>query len=340
MLTTTEAARPAAAPRRGGRSRIAYLARIARVYANKSSGPLSFWYEQPRLNERAFEDGAAYFMQFQGKAGYRGPFDAAGVPILDYKGDIGPQHNPIAIAQYGLARYNRWLDTRGAEDERAWNAVARWLATEMRPNEFGVRVWMHDFDWPYREMLKAPWYSGLAQGNGLSMLVRAARETRDSSLSDAAHAAWRPFLLDVSQGGVMVRDGQGDLWIEEYLVEPPSHILNGFMWAVWGVYDYARWSGREDAWAIWHDCAGTLERRFHEFDTGWWSLYESRHEGREMPASSYYHGLHITQLRVMHRLTGNAFFADAADRFEAYAVSRTNRFRALAVKAIFKLRNY
>ena len=42
--------RPACRHRRAS-SRLAYLARIARVYANRSSGPLSFWYEQP-LAER------------------------------------------------------------------------------------------------------------------------------------------------------------------------------------------------------------------------------------------------------------------------------------------------
>ena len=50
-------------------------------------------------------------MRFQGKAAYAGPFDSAGVPLLDYRGDIGRQHNPIAIAQYGLARFNRWCST-------------------------------------------------------------------------------------------------------------------------------------------------------------------------------------------------------------------------------------
>jgi glycosyltransferase involved in cell wall biosynthesis len=53
-------------------------------------------------------------MRFQAKAAYAGPFDGAGVPLLDYRGDIGSQHNPIAIAQYGLARFNRWCNTPDA----------------------------------------------------------------------------------------------------------------------------------------------------------------------------------------------------------------------------------
>jgi hypothetical protein len=319
--------------------RLAYLARVLRVYAHRGSGPLSFWYEQPLVNERAF-DGDEYFMAFAGKAGYKGPFDAAGIPLLDYQGDIGRQYNPIAVAQYGLARFNRWSVGRAERDREAWISVAGWLARELRPNRHGVRVWMHDFDWPYRQLLQAPWYSGLAQGNGVSLLVRAARATGDDVYRDAAHTAFESLLRPVSDGGVLITDEHGDVWIEEYLVHTPTHILNGFIWALWGVYDYAQWSGRTEAAQLWTSCVGTLQRRLGEFDTGWWSLYEARDGTREMLASRYYHTLHITQLRIMHRLTGLELFAETADRFQSYLDRASNRAHAFARKAIFKLRHY
>jgi len=50
--------------------------------------------------------------------------------------------------------------------------------------------------------------------------------------------------------------------------------------------------------------------------------------------------LHIVQLRVMHRLTGEEKFAQVADRWEGYARSRINRARALAYKSAFKLGYY
>lgn len=323
---------------RGGR--LAYLARVLRVYAQPHSGPLSFWYERPELNESAFGGGAQYFMRFKGKARYTGPFDHAGIPLLDYRGDIGKQYNPIAIAQYGLARFNQWSTSGASEDYAAWIRVAEWLRHEMRPNDRGVQVWMHDFNWPYRQLLRAPWYSGLAQGNGVSMLVRAAQATSNSVYAEAAHLAFESLRRDVAEGGVLVTDDRGDLWIEEYLVEPPSHILNGFIWALWGLYDYAEWSGRPEASQLWDTCVRTLQRHLGEFDTGWWSLYEARDGNREMLASRYYHTLHITQLQVMHRLTGIDAFAEYSTRFQSYLDSPSNQLRAFARKAIFKLRNY
>lgn len=327
--------------RRKGASagRLAYLTRVIRVYAHRGSGPLSFWYEQPEVNEQAF-GGVGYFMTFAGKARYKGPFDAGGIPLLNYQGDIGRRHNPIAIAQYGLARFNRWSTTGAREDRAAWIGVADWLARELRSNGHGVRVWMHDFDWPYRQVLRAPWYSGLAQGHGVSLLVRAAKATGEKRYADAADAAFESLRRPVSAGGVLATDARGDVWIEEYLVDPPSHILNGFMWALWGIYDYAQWSGCPKATQVWTACVGTLQRRLDEFDTGWWSLYEARDGSREMLASHYYHRLHITQLEVIHRLTGIGLFADTAARFQSYLDSPSNRAQAFARKAIFKLRHY
>jgi heparosan-N-sulfate-glucuronate 5-epimerase len=310
------------------------------VYARPSAGPLSFWYEQPEMNGRAFGGGPDYFMRFAGKAEYEGPFDGDGIPLLDYRGSIGLQYNPIATAQYGLARFNVWAAVPTPANRAPWVAAVEWLVDEMRPNRHGVRVWMHEFDWPYKQTLEAPWYSGLAQGNGLSLLVRAARETDDDKYANAAHEAFEPMRLPVTEGGVLVTEPPDQAWIEEYIVDRPGHILNGFMWALWGVYDYAVWSGRSEAWRLWDRGVATLERRLSEFDTGWWSRYEVVDQGREVLASRYYHTLHITQLRVMHRLTGIERFASYADRFQAYLDRPANRVHALVRKAFFKLRHY
>jgi len=50
--------------------------------------------------------------------------------------------------------------------------------------------------------------------------------------------------------------------------------------------------------------------------------------------------LHIVQLRVMHRLTGEEKFAEVADRWQDYTRSRINRARALCYKTAFKLCYY
>jgi hypothetical protein len=210
----------------------------------------------------------------------------------------------------------------------------------LEQNSHGIWVWNHHFDWEYRDTLKAPWYSGLAQGQGVSLLLRAHAQTREEKYLEASGRAFVPLTRLITEGGVLIEDEERNLWIEEYLVNPPTHILNGFMWALWGVFDF--WLARSDrpAKEIFERGAQTLARNLPRFDTGYWSLYEQSGTRLKMLASPFYHGLHIVQLRVMARLTGQKVFAEFADRWESYAQRRTNRARALIEKSAFKLFYY
>lgn len=322
--------------------RLDYYRRLAAAYVLGRRSHLTFWHDRPEANEAAPVDSLGpYYMTFAAKAGYAGPFDASGVPLLDYRGAIGRQYNPIATAQYGLARHSRFCATRDAADREAFLCQADWLAANLEPNGHGVPVWHHHFDWNYVQRLKAPWYSGLAQGQGISLLVRAHAETGDSRYMDAALAAFRTFTLDVREGGVICRDGDSGMWIEEYIVDPPTHILNGFIWALWGIRDLTLAGTETRAEELWESCVATLARNLHRFDTGFWSLYDlSRPVGLRMISSRFYHGLHVVQLRIMFRLTGQETFREYADTWEGYGQRWLNRQRSLVHKAAFKLLHY
>jgi hypothetical protein len=157
---------------------------------------------------------------------------------------------------------------------------------------------------------------------------------------DSAAAAFRSFLVSTDRGGVTFTDAQGDLWFEEYILAPPTHILNGFIWALWGVYDFYLAAGSAEARELFAAGVKTLHTNLHRYDLGFWSLYEQSRTRLPMIASPFYHRLHITQLRGMHRLTGDGIFAQFADRWQRYAHSRTKRTRALCYKGAFKLCHY
>ena len=324
-----------------------YYRRILPAYLGSGRSQLTFWHETPEISARAKahvtdqrRELGPYYMLFREKADYAGAYDAAGVPMLDYRGAIGLQYNPIAIAQWGLANYNRFCETADATRLQRTLKAADWLADNLEQNPHGLWVWNHHFDWEYRNTLKAPWYSGLAQGQGVSLLLRAHAQTRCAKYRQAAEQAFASLTQPIVEGGVLFEDDEQDLWIEEYLVDPPTHILNGFMWALWGVFDF--WLAREDAAAkqIFERGIQTLLHNLPRFDTGYWSLYEQSGARLKMLASPFYHRLHIVQLRVMASLTGDGRFAEFAERWEGYAQQRANRARALVEKSIFKLLHY
>ena len=322
-------------------SRLRYLRRVARSYVGPGASQLSFWHETPTVNpDLSIDKLGPYYMTFSSKADYDATLDSAEIPMLDYHGAIGPQYNPIAIAQFGLGNYNEYSRTNDPDRLRKAALVADWLLANLQPNAQGLKVWNHHFDWEYRTTLRAPWYSGLAQGQGISLLLRAHAATGQDEYLNGALEAFEPMLEEVDRGGVLFTDRVGDPWIEEYIVSPPTHILNGFMWALWGVYDLHLHTGDTRAKDLFERCITTLERNLQSYDTGYWSMYEHSGTRMKMLASPFYHSLHIVQLRVMHLLTGREVFRDFADRWERYAESRLKRSYSLAYKVMFKLWYY
>ena len=329
--------------------RLHYYNRLFSAYLVSDKSQLAFWHDTPEENLRATIDALGeYYMAFSQKARYTAHLDAVGIPMLDYRGTIGLHYNPIAISQWGLGNYNLFRGSRSSQDQnletqpykQKFLAASDWLVSHLKKNSSSVWVWNHYFDWEYRDTLKAPWYSGLAQGQGISLLVRAHAATGKSEYLDSARRAFDSFLKSTSEGGVLFLDEQNQSWVEEYIVSPPTHILNGFIWAAWGIRDYFLATKDRNAEKLFEQVIHTLLANLHKYDLGFWSLYEQSGTRLPMLASPFYHQLHIVQLRVMYRLTGQKLFAEFADRWQAYADRWSNRARALCYKSVFKLCYY
>ena len=174
----------------------------------------------------------------------------------------------------------------------------------------------------------------------MSLLCRAHRDTGRVVYRELATQAFRALTLDVEAGGVRLADGTDGAWLEETVVDPPTHILNGFLWAIWGVYDYAALTDSPEAESLVRACAHTLERNLRHFDSGFWSLYEQSGTRWPMLASRFYHQLHISQLSITARLLDMPELGEWAARWAGYARNRLCRRRALAQKALFKLCYY
>jgi heparosan-N-sulfate-glucuronate 5-epimerase len=320
--------------------RINYWRRLVGAYLIPGRSQLTFWHGRPEVNLEV-EAGSLgqYHQLFAGKADYPGPYDSAGIPKLNYHGKIGEQYNPIAIAQYGLGNYNLYIRSGDADRKDNFLRIASWLLDNLEISPAGTCVWNHNFDWEYRDVLWSPWFSALSQGQGLSLLVRAHAETGDQRYATAADRVFETFTRGLNDGGVTYV-GDGGTWFEEALIEPTTHILNGHMWAAWGVYDYYIHTKSEEAGKLWQAAVDTTLDNLERFDTGYWSLYDQSGRRMNMLASGFYHSLHIVQLRIMHRLTGEPAFEEWADRWAGFAGRTFNRRRAFVHKVVFKLLYY
>ena len=318
--------------------RLNYFRRIFKVYLTKDKGYLNFWHERPAVSEGISKDELGpYYMTFEDKARYRGPKDKDGIILFDYYFDIGRQYNPLSVAQYGLGHYNLYLKTGKAEHLDIAEAQAEWLIKNLEPNEKNIYVWKHKFPWHYKQNLASGWFSAHSEGAGISLLARLYQETKNTRYLNCAEKAFVSLQTKIEDGGVKFTDTEHNVWLEEYLINPPTHILNGFLWALWGVWDYHLLTRNLDAKNIFDACVATLKKNLSAYDNGFWSLYDLSKQKMKMIASPFYHKLHIVQLTATGLISGEPVFREYADRFKKYEQSRLNRARALIHKTIFKL---
>ncbi len=248
----------------------------------------------------------------------RSPYDSDGV-ILLLRGGV---YHPVRIAQYGLQQHACWLRTRSPENLRRFLANARWLRDNQQRHHGIEGCYEYDSPEPYHGAL-AGWISALAQGQAISLLLRAAQERPDDGFGEAAARAAQPFRHDIKDGGVVWRSVDGDVFFEEYAVASPPHILNGALYALWGLLEFAKKSGEGWAGDVTKSAVATLVRRLPAYDAGYWSYYSAMAtpRGFRRVSTLKYHAFHIAQLRVTAALTNERTFLEFAARWRAYQKS-------------------
>ena len=84
----------------------------------------------------------------------------------------------------------------------------------------------------------------------------------------------------------------------------------------------------------------TIDNNINEYDIGYWSLYEIANLPINMRASTFYHRLHIVQLKILFKMTNNTIFKKTANKWSKYLDDKFNVLRATFMKIIFKLCYY
>jgi hypothetical protein len=119
---------------------------------------------------------------------------------------------------------------------------------------------------------RPPWTSGLSQGTAVQVLARAWSRLHDPAYLTAAQQALGIFRMPPPQG-VRVRRGAG-VHYAEYSYAPGDRILNGFIQALVGLYDYTSLTNDPRGLALFE--AGDAQARVEvpHYDTGSWSRYD------------------------------------------------------------------
>lgn len=221
-------------------------------------------------------------------------------------------YTPVTMAQFAFHEYAQYTA------KKTPLARIRFLAQA----DYFVRHQRDDGGYPYSLALpdygaRPGWLSAMAQGEIASVLLRAYALTGDERYLERGVRALSPLKLDTRSGGAtFFRDGA--VFFEEVATDDPCHILNGHLFAAFGVWEYVRFGiAGDDIYALHQDAVRTLESWLPKFDCDGWSAYDLAldEHGRRHLSPMWYHQFHIAQLHVYGCMTGVRAFSEMSERW-------------------------
>ena len=159
----------------------------------------------------------------------------------------------------------------------------------------------------------APWLSGLTQGVVLKVLTRLYEFTGDKRYLEDATKVFNSFnrIANKDNPWISMVDENNYYWIEEYPDnDAPNFTLNGFIFCVFGLYEYYQVTKDEYSEYLLKASLTTIKHYANAFRVkGEPSYYRLKHKVQ----NERYHRIHIKQFKGLYTITGDQFFADFAD---------------------------
>lgn len=295
------------------------------------------WVDHPIQNLGAYEHSPLGVYLHRGrpqacKPAEDRPFDEHGVPMLIWNGQ--PRYHPVHTAQCGLAAFNfTFLEAGDGKDQ------IRTMADKLIDLQDDRGAFRYPFAWRHylpEKDLEPGWPSAMAQGKAMSLLARAYMMFGDERYLTAGRKALGYMLLQTRYGGVMttladLHTSLSDfVFFEEYVSDPANYVLNGYIFALIGLYDWSQLpadigANQEVARNYFDKGVETLVHILPYYDLGNVSSYDLGYITfkKRSKVKPGYHMLHIMQLNVLHEITGEPVFKEFADKWWGYVQNPT-----------------
>jgi hypothetical protein len=246
-------------------------------------------------------------------------FDENGIIMMPHyidhvessRGEGTHYYSPLKIAHYVLGTYNDYL---ASGDESLLPSLfhhVNYLVqySEQFEGDENVLVWRTPTS-VARYGVGVNHTSAIVQGLVISALLRAYLLTDERQYLDVAQKALPILEIPVERGGVRAESHWGVAY-EEYPSFPYSHVVNGFIFCLIGLYELNKISGLQHTGFLLNQGINTLKKMIPYWVTDTWTKYDLRDvtNGERVNLSTrHYQYLHIDQVDVMYRVTGDRAF--------------------------------
>ena len=251
---------------------------------------------------------------------YFGEFDANGIPLSGFKNDA--YYNLIYIIQYGIILHDLILKGQNIEENKL-KLIKCFDWIDENAIETTETIYWKNEKSSDRYNLPEGWVSGMYQGQAISLYLRFGQMfDREKECIEKSKKMFKFYSVPFSEGGFTRIDENGDLWFEEYTGPTPSFVLNGYIYALLGVYDYWRVTKCSEAKKTIDLCEQTLSNSLPKYDSGYWSVYDQL---KKELATKYYHkNIHIPLMEIMYGLTKKDVFNFYKKRWQKQNNSKIN----------------
>lgn len=235
-------------------------------------------------------------------------FDENNLPMREYR-NLGIYYNPAYIAWWAIINLEEYVKNDDVNYLENFYSSIHWLCENCIETERGFVIWPYNFDWKEgKSILKAPWFSALAQGLAISVLVRAYLLSGNIKLLELAKKGTKVYEVEVKNGGIKtLKDGY--VFYEEYPSYPLARVLDGFIFSLLGLYDYYRVSKDLEVKKLFEDGYKALTNNIEYWNyNDRWSWYGS-HGNLSSPM---YNKLNSCLLLAMYNITKDTYLKKIA----------------------------
>ena len=275
---------------------------------------------------RTFVAGEDNFRQWENttwREHQRVKFDDAGLPLQLFGEDW--HYNPVQMSNFAMSQW-------GAPDRKDlfMTAADKLLSMQAVDGSFPLTYTMRHYTQRYS--YRAGWIDGMSPGMALSVYARALLHTGEDRWQEAGDQVTAWLDVPFPEGA---KGNLGDLhpslahypfWLE-YPTDPHVFTLNGFMFTLLGLFEWADIGQSAQARELFDAGMETLVGILPYYDMGSFSSYDLSYitygrlwflEPQPPHAGINYHMVHIVQLRALHSITGIEELETVADRWASY----------------------
>ncbi|HRP93748.1 MAG: hypothetical protein IT276_16585 [Ignavibacteriaceae bacterium] len=273
-----------------------------------------------------------YYLDFRSKIFYPGTFSKDGIPLFSHQGKDLIIH-PTVVIQYAFGIYdNLYQGNFGdAELKGKFLKMAKWLETSSVDVK-GGKGWFINIEYNPEYKLDNSWISAITQGQAISVLTRASLLDITRNYEQLAEDALGPLKFEVKDGGLINFFNSIPVFEECPTPHKPMVVLNGFIFALFGLYDLILLNGSETAKQLFAQGIDSLNKILPFFDINNWTQYYLFDYPHKYYSSFTYHILVTEQLKALYYLTGDINFLKYHEKWNGYSKSYINRTRALIKK--------